>query len=83
MWSPWTLRLPIFITDNGAAYHDHPDPDGTISNEDRRHYFELHTVACADALALGHSLRGYLPWSLYGQLRVGFSASVVVLGGCM
>jgi beta-glucosidase len=68
-------RLPIFITENGAAYPDQPNPDGTINDEDRRRYFELHTAACADALALGLPLKGYFAWSLMDNFEWAFGFS--------
>jgi len=68
-------QLPIFITENGAAYPDHPDPDGTISDEDRRRYFEQHTAACAEALALGLPLKGYFAWSLMDNFEWAFGFS--------
>jgi len=68
-------RLPIFITENGAAYPDQPDPDGTIADEERRRFFELHTTACADALALGLPLKGYFAWSLMDNFEWAFGFS--------
>jgi beta-glucosidase/6-phospho-beta-glucosidase/beta-galactosidase len=68
-------ELPIFITENGAAYPDHLGPDGAINDEDRRRYFQLHTAACADALARGLPLKGYFAWSLMDNFEWAFGLS--------
>ena len=68
-------ELPIFITENGAAYPDEVGPDGQVDDEERRHYFELHTGACADALAKGLPLKGYFAWSLMDNFEWAFGYS--------
>jgi beta-glucosidase len=68
-------QLPLFITENGAAYPDHLDPDGTVNDEDRRHYFQQHTAACADALARGLPVKGYFAWSLMDNFEWAFGFS--------
>jgi beta-galactosidase len=68
-------RLSILITENGAAYPDQPDPDGTIADKERRWFFELHTTACADALARGLPLKGYFAWSLMDNFEWAFGLS--------
>ena len=37
--------LPLYITENGAAYPDEVTADGTVEDAERQHYFELHTSA--------------------------------------
>ena len=37
--------LPVYITENGAAYPDEVTGDGTVDDEERRHFFELHLNA--------------------------------------
>jgi beta-glucosidase len=56
--------LPLFITENGAAYEDHVTETGEIQDDARTDYFELHVGACAEALRLGLPLKGYFAWSL-------------------
>jgi beta-galactosidase len=68
-------ELPIFITENGAAYADEVGADGQIDDEERRHYFELHTAACADAVAEGLPLKGYFAWSLMDNFEWAFGYS--------
>jgi beta-galactosidase len=68
-------ELPIFITENGAAYADAVGADGQVDDEERRHYFELHTAACADAVAEGLPLKGYFAWSLLDNFEWAFGYS--------
>ena len=56
--------LPIYITENGAAYPDKPGPDGTVDDPDRVAYLDAHLRACHAALSAGVALRGYFAWSL-------------------
>ncbi|EWM19236.1 GH1 family beta-glucosidase [Kutzneria sp. 744] len=56
-------RLPIHITENGAAYDD-TVVDGRIDDHARRRYFEQHLGAVRDAIAAGVDVRGYFAWSL-------------------
>jgi beta-glucosidase len=67
--------LPIYITENGAAYPDDPTPDGTVEDQERQHYFELHTTACAKAIEKGLPLRGYFAWSLLDNFEWAFGQS--------
>jgi beta-galactosidase len=68
-------ELPVYITENGAAYPDEVGADGQIDDEERRHYFELHTAACAQALARGLPLKGYFAWSLMDNFEWAFGNS--------
>ncbi|GAA0924202.1 GH1 family beta-glucosidase [Virgisporangium aurantiacum] len=56
--------LPIYITENGAAFEDKLDADGTVNDQERIDYFEGHLGACARAIEAGVPLRGYFAWSL-------------------
>lgn len=55
--------LPLYITENGAAYGDGPGEDGQIHDERRIDYHRGHLRATAEAMALGVDLRGYFAWS--------------------
>ena len=50
-------------------------PDGPVDDEARRHYFEQHTAACADAVAQGLPLKGYFAWSLMDNFEWAFGFS--------
>jgi beta-glucosidase len=56
--------VPLYVTENGAAFDDQVEPDGTIEDADRRAFFAEHLGACLDAIADGAPLRGYFAWSL-------------------
>jgi beta-glucosidase len=54
----------IYITENGAAYEDILQADGTVEDEARRRYLQQHFVAAHQAMQAGVPLRGYFVWSL-------------------
>ncbi len=56
--------LPLYITENGAAFADEPGPDGAVDDPDRVAYLAEHVAACGRAVQLGVPLRGYFAWSL-------------------
>jgi beta-glucosidase len=56
--------LPLYITENGAAFADEPGSDGTVDDPDRVAYLAEHVAACRRAVQLGVPLRGYFAWSL-------------------
>jgi beta-glucosidase len=56
--------VPLFITENGAAFHDKLAPDDTVDDQDRIEYLDAHLRACAEAIAAGVPLKGYFAWSL-------------------
>jgi len=56
--------VPLYVTENGAAYHDVVGPNGAVDDPDRVAYFDRHLRACLDAIAAGVPLRGYFAWSL-------------------
>lgn len=56
--------LPLYITENGAAYDDKPDPDGRVHDPERIAYLHAHLAAVRHALADGADVRGYYLWSL-------------------
>ncbi|MET0693244.1 MAG: GH1 family beta-glucosidase [Propionibacteriaceae bacterium] len=67
--------LPIYITENGAAYADTVAADGSVDDEERRHYFEQHVEACRQAIEQGLPLQGYFAWSLMDNFEWAFGFS--------
>ncbi len=65
-------ELPVYITENGAAYPDTVGPDDAVHDEERRHYFELHVAACQQAVESNLPLRGYFAWSLMDNFEWAF-----------
>ncbi|HMN63201.1 MAG TPA: family 1 glycosylhydrolase, partial [Anaerolinea sp.] len=54
----------IYITENGASYHDVVSPDGNIHDELRINYLYDHLHTMLRAIKAGVPLRGYFCWSL-------------------
>jgi beta-glucosidase len=62
--------IPIYITENGAAFYDPPSAnDGVIDDPLRVQYLRDHIAAIADAIAAGVDVRGYFVWSLLDNLE--------------
>jgi beta-glucosidase len=57
-------RLPIYVTESGASFHDYLDPDGRVNDVERIDYLAGYFAAAAEAIAQGVDLRGYFVWSL-------------------
>ncbi|MGW3203244.1 GH1 family beta-glucosidase [Streptomyces sp. NPDC001135] len=56
--------LPLYVTENGAAYDDKPDADGRVHDPERIAYLHDHLAAVRRALTDGADVRGYYLWSL-------------------
>lgn len=56
--------VPLYITENGAAYPDVVSDGGEIVDTDRVAFLDSHLRAAHEALAAGVDLRGYFYWSL-------------------
>jgi beta-glucosidase len=57
-------RLPIYITENGAAYFgEKPGKDGRVRDVGRTSYLARHIQAVGGAVERGVDLRGYFVWS--------------------
>ncbi len=55
--------IPLYITENGAAYPDQV-VDGAVHDNDRIDFLNRHLAAAHQALDKGANLRGYFVWSL-------------------
>jgi beta-glucosidase len=56
--------VPLYVTENGAAFDDPPPPAGLVMDPDRVAYLGAHKQAARRAIAQGVDLRGYFAWSL-------------------
>ncbi len=56
--------LPIYITENGAAFDDYVDPNGDVKDHNRVAYLQEHISAVHDAIDAGVNVEGYFVWSL-------------------
>ncbi|HJP85214.1 MAG TPA: GH1 family beta-glucosidase [Gemmatimonadaceae bacterium] len=69
-------KLPIYITENGAAFYDPPSPIANrIDDPLRIEYYRQHLRAVHDAMSQGVDVRGYYAWSLLDNYEwsLGFS----------
>jgi beta-glucosidase len=57
-------RLPIEITENGAAYNTPPGPDGEIADQPRIDFYSAYLHELAQAVADGADVRAFHAWSL-------------------
>ncbi len=63
-------NLPIYITENGAAFYDAPTADGPVVEDPlRTSYFRDHLRAVHDAMVQGVDVRGYFAWSLFDNFE--------------
>ena len=56
--------LPLYITENGAAFHDYVDPEGGVDDLERVDYLADHFGETLAAIEDGVDVRGYFVWSL-------------------
>jgi beta-glucosidase len=57
-------NLPLYITENGAAFDDVVSPNFAIDDVERVQYLHNHLRAARRAIEAGVDLRGYFVWSL-------------------
>ncbi|WP_338115063.1 GH1 family beta-glucosidase [Thiocapsa imhoffii] len=55
---------PVFVTENGAAFHDRVEADGRVRDASRREFLEAYLFMLNRAIAGGSDVRGYFVWSL-------------------
>jgi len=56
--------IPVYVTENGAAFDDLVAPDGAIHDDDRISFLDGHFRATLRAVDDGADVRGYFVWSL-------------------
>jgi beta-glucosidase len=56
--------IPLYVTENGAAFDDEVRPDGSVDDEARARFIEDHLREVHAALNAGVDVRGYFAWSL-------------------
>jgi beta-glucosidase len=67
--------LPIYITENGAAFDDYVDPNGNVIDNERIDYLRDHITAVRDAMDAGVNVQGYFVWSLLDNFEWAFGYS--------
>lgn len=75
----WVKRrygeIPLYITENGAAFDDLAPHQGRLADPDRVSYFRNHLIAVHEAMAEGVNLKGYFAWSLFDNFEWAFGYS--------
>ncbi len=61
--------IPLYVTENGAAFADPPEDRGSIRDAARVDYLRQHLIAARRALREGANLRGYFAWSLFDNFE--------------
>jgi beta-glucosidase len=56
--------VALAITENGSAFADVVEPDGSIDDTDRTRFLVDHLAATLDAMDGGIPISGYFAWSL-------------------
>ncbi|MEU6641565.1 GH1 family beta-glucosidase [Saccharomonospora sp. NPDC046836] len=56
--------VPLYLTENGAAFRDRVSADGAVSDAERIAFIADHLRAAHAAIERGVDLRGYFYWSL-------------------
>jgi beta-glucosidase len=74
--------VPLYVTENGAAYDDIPLPNGALNDVERVKYIREHLQAAGQALRAGVNLRGYFVWSLFDNFewQQGYSKRFGIVG---
>jgi len=54
----------LYVTENGVAFKDEVQPDGSVDDVDRSNFLRLHLDATLAAIEQGVDVRGYFYWSL-------------------
>ncbi|AYF96909.1 GH1 family beta-glucosidase [Protaetiibacter intestinalis] len=56
--------IPVYVTENGAAFDDVVAEDGSVPDADRVAFLQAHLDAVSEARWRGVDVRGYFYWSL-------------------
>jgi len=65
-------QLPIYITENGAAYNDGPNEQGDVPDTRRVRFLERYLAQLARAIDDGADVRAYYLWSLMDNFEWAF-----------
>jgi beta-glucosidase len=64
--------IPLYVTENGAAFPDPEPRAGRVADARRVEYFRSHLRAAREAIAEGANLKGYFAWSLLDNFEWAF-----------
>ncbi len=68
-------HLPVYITENGAAYQDVLTPDKRVHDKERIEYFRKHFSVMSNLIKDGIPLKGYFAWSFLDNFEWAFGYS--------
>ena len=68
-------RLPIYITENGAAFDDVLSEKKRINDVERINYIKSHLMKIAELNQQGADIRGYYLWSLMDNFEWAYGYS--------
>jgi beta-glucosidase len=60
----WPQIPSLYVTENGCAFNDEPQADGTVQDLRRVKYLEEHVASMQSAIDRGAPVHGYFAWSL-------------------
>jgi beta-glucosidase len=74
--------IPLYVTENGAAFADPPIVEGRIDDRRRVEYLRKHWQAIHEAIRQGVDLQGYFAWSLLDNFEwaAGYSKRFGLIG---
>lgn len=61
--------VPLYVTENGAAFDEAPGADGVVDDAARVRYLHDHVGAVARARAEGVDVRGYFAWTMWDDFE--------------
>ncbi|MDQ4214985.1 glycoside hydrolase family 1 protein [Microbacterium sp. ASV81] len=64
--------IPLYVTENGAAYDDVAEAGGVVHDAERAMFLREHIAATHDAIEEGVDVRGYFAWSLLDNYEWSF-----------
>ena len=67
--------VPLYVTENGAAFADAPSDGGAVADPARVDYLDRHFRAARQAIDDGVDLRGYFVWSLLDNFEWAYGYS--------
>jgi beta-glucosidase len=67
--------LPLYVTENGAAFPDEPVAQDGVPDPERIAYLDSHFRAAHRAIEDGVDLRGYFVWTLMDNFEWGWGFS--------
>ncbi|MDR2516955.1 MAG: beta-glucosidase [Spirochaetaceae bacterium] len=67
--------IPLFITENGYARDDRPDPSGRVHDRERIDYTRRHLAVCSRLIREGIAIKGYYAWSFLDNFEWAYGYS--------